>query len=101
MTVPPPLDAEPLLGRDAEQRLISSLLADIEEQGGALVLIGDPGIGKSRLLAEAANRAWEAGIATLSTAGIQSEAHLAFAALHHLLRPVRDDATSLAPVLAT
>jgi hypothetical protein len=101
MSDPPPADARPLFGRDAEQRLISSLLADIRQRGGALVLTGDPGIGKSRLLAEAAARAQDGGIATLSTAGIHSEAHLPFAGLHLLLRPVRAHATKLPPVLAT
>jgi DNA-binding CsgD family transcriptional regulator/tetratricopeptide (TPR) repeat protein len=101
MSDPPPSDARPLLGRQLEQRLISSLLADIAERGGALVLRGDPGIGKSRLLADAAAGARDSGIATLSTAGIQSEAHLAFAGLHLLLRPVRAHATKLPPLLAT
>ena len=101
MSDPPPSDAGPLLGRHLEQRLISSLLADIGERGGALVLRGDPGIGKSRLLAEAAAGARDGGIATLSTAGIQSESHLAFAGLHLLLRPVRAHAAKLPPVLAT
>ena len=40
-------------------RLLTSLLDGIESGGGALVLRGEPGIGKSRLLAEAAALARE------------------------------------------
>src|SRR6266702_3559899 len=79
----------PLLGRDAEIGLLASLLDGIGDGGGALVLYGEPGIGKSRLLAVAAEFARERGLAVLSTTGVQSEAHLAFAGLHQLLRPLR------------
>ncbi len=82
-------NAGPLLGRDAEIGLLASLLDGIGDGGGALVLYGEPGIGKSRLLAVAAEFARERGLAVLSTTGVQSEAHLAFAGLHQLLRPLR------------
>ena len=72
----------PLLGRDAEIELLASLLDGIQGGGGALVLYGEPGIGKSRLLAAAAALARERGFTVLSTTGVQSEAHLAFAGLH-------------------
>jgi hypothetical protein len=38
-------DAGPLLGREAETRLLTSLLDGIHASGGALVLRGEPGIG--------------------------------------------------------
>ena len=79
----------PLLGRDAEIGLLASLLDGIGDGGSALVLSGEPGIGKSRLLAVAAEFARERGLVVLSTTGVQSEAHLAFAGLHQLLRPLR------------
>jgi hypothetical protein len=37
-------------------------------------------------------------MAVLSTTGVQSEAHLPFAGLHQLLRPVRERATELRDV---
>ena len=43
-------EAAPLLGRAREQRLLTSLLDGIEQRGQTLVLRGEPGIGKSRLL---------------------------------------------------
>jgi hypothetical protein len=89
----------PMLGRDAEIELLASLLDGIERSGGALVLRGEPGIGKSRLLAEAATLARERGFTVLSTTGVQSEAHLAFAGLHQLLRPVRYRAADLPATL--
>jgi DNA-binding CsgD family transcriptional regulator/tetratricopeptide (TPR) repeat protein len=85
----------PLLGRDAEIELLASLLDGIADGGGALVLGGEPGIGKSRLLAVAAALARQRGITVLSTTGVQSEAHLAFAGLHQLLRPLRFRAADL------
>jgi len=85
----------PLVGRDAETQLLASLLDGIQESGAALVLSGEPGIGKSRLLAAAAGLARERGFTVLTATGVQSEAHLAFAGLHQLLRPLRFRAADL------
>src|SRR5882672_10180472 len=78
-----------LLGRADEVELLTSLLDGVESAGGALVIRGEPGVGKSRLVSETAALARGRGFTVLSTAGVQSEAHLAFAGLHQLLRPVR------------
>jgi MoxR-like ATPase len=55
----------PLLGREAEVELLVALLDGIAGGGGALVLGGEPGIGKSRLLAVAAALARERGFTVL------------------------------------
>jgi DNA-binding CsgD family transcriptional regulator len=81
--------AGPLLGRDAEVELLTALLARIGDAGSSLVLLGEPGIGKSRLLTEAERLARGREIAVLRTVGVQSEAQLAFAGLHQLLWPAR------------
>jgi hypothetical protein len=47
-----------------------------------------PGVGKSALLEEAVGRSQ--GFQLLRTQGLESEAPLAFAALHRLLTPVQD-----------
>jgi hypothetical protein len=86
-------EATPLLGRLQEQKLLTSLFEDVALHGQALVVHGEPGIGKSRLLSEAVRTARERGMAVLTTTGVQSEAHLLFAGLHQLLRPVRERAT--------
>ena len=85
----------PLFGRGAEVELLASLLDGIGTGGGALVLYGEPGIGKSRLLSVAAELARERGFTVLSTTGVQSEAHLPFAGLHQLLRPLRSHSARL------
>jgi len=87
--------ATPLLGRADEEKLLASLLDEVATRGQALVLRGEPGIGKSRLLSEAARTARDRGMAVLTTTGVQSEARLPFAGLHQLLRPVRDRAADL------
>ncbi|MDX6544846.1 MAG: hypothetical protein QOG02_620 [Gaiellales bacterium] len=78
-----------LLGRADEVQLLASLLDGVVNGGAALVLRGEPGIGKSRLLSEGAGLARARGFVVLGATGVQSEAHLAFAGLHQLLRPVR------------
>ncbi len=68
--------------------MLDRLVTRTPEQGGALVLRGDPGIGKTALLAAASAAASSKGVRVLRTAGAQSETGLAFAGLHQLLRPV-------------
>jgi DNA-binding CsgD family transcriptional regulator len=88
----------PVLGRGSEQRLLGSLLDEAPARGRALVLRGEPGIGKSRLLCDTARAARARGMTVLTTSGVQSETHLPFAGLHQLLRPVRARAAELAPL---
>ncbi|NEK57872.1 AAA family ATPase [Geodermatophilus sabuli] len=78
-----------MLGREPELAVLDALLAAAATGSGATLLVrGDAGIGKSALLEEAGVRASAAGFRVLRTAGVPSEAHLPFAALHHLLAPV-------------
>ena len=89
----------PLLGRQGEVALITSLLERIQTSGAAVLLRGGPGIGKSRLLTAAAEIADAHQVSTLSATGVQSEARLPFSGLHQLLRPIRDRTQELAPAL--
>jgi DNA-binding CsgD family transcriptional regulator len=91
-------EAAPLLGRAQEQALLTSLLDGVRDRGQALVLRGAPGIGKSRLLSVATQTARDRGMTVLSATGVQSEAHLPFAGLHQLLRPIRERAVALSPI---
>jgi predicted ATPase len=78
-----------LLGRGPELDVLDGLVGRLATgAGGALVLHGEPGIGKSALLAAAAAQATAAGVRVLSVVAVQSEARLPFAGLHQLLRPV-------------
>src|SRR4051812_42159833 len=59
--MPPEIAVSPLVGRaDAIDSLIGSIGLDAEP-GGAVLLSGDAGVGKSRLLAETRDRALAAG----------------------------------------
>ena len=76
-----------LLGREHECAAIDRLLADAQAgAAGALVVRGEPGIGKSALLSYARQHA--PLMLVLSAGGVEAESDLAFAGLHELLRPV-------------
>jgi DNA-binding CsgD family transcriptional regulator len=62
-------------------------------QGRALVVRGEPGVGKTVLLDYLAGRA--SGCLVARAAGVQSEMELAFAVLHQLCAPMLDQAESL------
>ena len=62
---------------------------------GALVLVGEPGIGKTALLDYAA--AGATGFRVLRARGVQSEAELAFAALLEVCRPILGSVDRLEP----
>ena len=84
-----------LIGRDTELRALEGLVDGVRDRGAALVLRGQPGIGKSVLLHAAKERAQARAMLVLSTTGTQMEAHLPFAGLHQLLRPVMGAANRL------
>jgi DNA-binding CsgD family transcriptional regulator len=80
--------AAELVGRSAETERIDAIFNGLGRGGDALLIRGDPGIGKSALLHHARLRADAAGIRSLLTTGVESEAELAFAGLHQLLQPI-------------
>ncbi|MQY28935.1 AAA family ATPase [Nocardia aurantia] len=84
-----------LIGRDSELQVLAGLIDDVENEGGAIVVVGDPGIGKTSLLRAAAAHGKAAGLGVLSVAGIEAEAHLPFAGLHQLLRPILAETDTL------
>jgi DNA-binding CsgD family transcriptional regulator len=79
-----------VIGRREELSLLRELIAPPHKESHVLLLLGDPGLGKTVLLAEAAREARAAGMRVLATTGRESEQDLAFAGLHQLLRPVLD-----------
>jgi DNA-binding CsgD family transcriptional regulator len=73
-----------LLGRSAECAALDRLLEGGRAgRSGALVLRGEPGVGKTALLGYAAEKA--KGLRVLRATGIETESELAFAALHQLV----------------
>ncbi|MDR0345433.1 MAG: AAA family ATPase, partial [Nocardiopsaceae bacterium] len=90
--------ASGLVGRDRELAVLTDLIDGVVGGGAAVVVLGDPGIGKSSLLHEATEHAARSGMRVLSVTGVEAEAHLAFAGLHQLLWPLLPGAEQL-PVL--
>ncbi|MCO5994136.1 helix-turn-helix transcriptional regulator [Actinoallomurus rhizosphaericola] len=91
-------EAGTLYGRDAELRLIAEVTSrGLAGAGGALLVRGEAGIGKTALLGAAREAAVGRGCRALSAVGVQSEASIPFAGLHQLLRPVLDRASALIP----
>jgi DNA-binding CsgD family transcriptional regulator/tetratricopeptide (TPR) repeat protein len=77
-----------LVGRAVELARLRELVDPVPDENSVLVVLGEAGMGKTVLLAEAAKRARSAGMRVLSVTGRETEANLAFAGLHQLLRPV-------------
>lgn len=77
-----------LVGRDAELVQIERLLDGAAAgTSGALVLLGDAGIGKTTLCDAAAASAVERGMMVLRACAVEAESELAFAGLTELLLP--------------
>lgn len=84
-----------LFGREREIAILDDVLSRGRQRGHATVIRGDPGIGKSALLAVGTVDARALGYQVLTATGIQSEAELPFAGLHQLTRALPWDIDSL------
>jgi DNA-binding CsgD family transcriptional regulator len=83
-----------LLGRERERAEVGRLLDRAARgEGGSLVVRGEPGIGKTALLDDAAQRA--DGMLVLRSTGVDAESDLAFAGLYGLVRPIVDQLKQL------
>ncbi|MFE2870321.1 AAA family ATPase [Embleya sp. NPDC059259] len=77
----------PFTGRHGELAAVATLLAGVRDgRSCTLVLAGEPGVGKTRLLDRVAETAGD--LRVVRTAGVESEARLGFASLYRLLRPL-------------
>jgi DNA-binding CsgD family transcriptional regulator len=85
----------PIVGRAAGLARLRGLVDPVPQASQVLLVTGEAGMGKTVLLADAADRARSAGMQILSVAGRESESSLAFAGLHQLLRPVLSRAVAL------
>src|SRR5687767_2614580 len=78
-----------LLGRRNERAALDELVTAVRAgERRALVVRGEPGVGKSALLEYVAERA--AGCRVVDAIGVESEMELAFAGLHQLCAPLLD-----------
>ncbi|KFU78075.1 regulatory protein, luxR family [Amycolatopsis lurida] len=85
----------PLFGREAELKDLSELVDGPAAGCGGVLVQGEPGVGKSALVAEAVAAAALGGLRVLRATGAEAERNFAYAALHQLLRPVRAGADTL------
>src|SRR5829696_4098063 len=84
----PPNDQPPLLEREGELASLEALIA-LTPTGGRLALIeGPPGIGKTRLLAEARRRGRESGLAVLGARAAELEHELSYGVVRQLFEPL-------------
>jgi predicted ATPase len=78
-----------LVGRALESTVLEQFLAAVRSgESRALVLHGEPGIGKTALLEFLVASATDCRV--ISVSGVQSEMELAFAALHQICAPLLD-----------
>ena len=84
-----------LFGRSGELELIGEFLERAAADGAALVVLGEPGVGKSALLAAAETMVTAADGRILAAAGVESEEDVTFSGLHQALLPLRNEMTEL------
>jgi DNA-binding CsgD family transcriptional regulator/tetratricopeptide (TPR) repeat protein len=78
-----------LMDRRAERDALGGLVDAVRSgESRALVVRGDPGVGKTVLVDHLAGRASGSGCRVARAAGVQSEMELAFAGLHQLCAPM-------------
>jgi DNA-binding CsgD family transcriptional regulator len=78
-----------LFGRESERRRIERLLDDVKRgQSDALVISGEPGIGKTALVRYALDLA--ESMTVVRATGLEAEAELEFSGLLELCRPILD-----------
>ncbi|MFE2850040.1 AAA family ATPase, partial [Streptomyces lavendulae] len=84
-----------MIGRQDERAFIAEALSS--RAASSVLLLGEPGVGKTLLLDTAVEEAARAGAQVLRVRGNAAEAELAFAGLHQLLLPVLDGVDGLPP----
>jgi DNA-binding CsgD family transcriptional regulator len=83
-----------LLGRDEERQMLFGLLQRARDgRGGAIVVRGEPGIGKSALASDLADQALDFRVHRI--AGVESEMELPYAGLQQLCEPLADGLAGL------
>lgn len=89
-----------IIGRQAERRQLGAWIEACRRarRGGALLLTGDQGIGKTTLIRQAAHLAQ--GFHTVRADGVRAEQDLGYAAIQRLVRPLAVGVRRLPPHLA-
>ena len=82
------MEARNLVGREAELDRLRAFLAAARTDGGALLVTGEPGVGKTVLLDAASEEAAAGGTRVLRAAGVEFEAGTSFSGLNQVLLPL-------------
>ena len=84
-----PLAPSPFVGRAGELAALSDVISALDQQRGAVVaVVGEAGIGKTRLVAEALRSTARAGMFMIALRCVSLERGLPFAPLSEALRPL-------------
>ncbi|MCW2526005.1 MAG: LuxR-family transcriptional regulator [Pseudonocardiales bacterium] len=86
-----------LVGRSNELKRIARCVEEGAQHGSALMIFGDPGVGKSALLKVAVDAFSAQGGRVLTAVGLEHEAEISLSTLSLLLQPVQDQLDELAP----
>ncbi|MFF3579402.1 helix-turn-helix transcriptional regulator [Streptomyces mirabilis] len=86
---------EPLVGRGTDLDRIGAFLGTAARTGGPLLLLGEPGVGKTALLAAAVSRAADHGMHVVATAGVEYRARLSYSGLGQLLEAAVENQPSI------
>jgi len=87
-----------LIGRESEMERIRAFVDAARTYGGALLVTGEPGVGKTVLMNAASKAASAVGMRLLHAAGVQFEADTSFSVLNQVLLPLLDDLPRLPAV---
>jgi len=77
-----------LVGRDQDIAALRAFADQAAARGGALVVSGEAGLGKTALIEAVTSYAVSSGLRVLRATGAQFEANVSFAGLHQLLFPL-------------
>ncbi|HET7027117.1 MAG TPA: AAA family ATPase [Candidatus Limnocylindrales bacterium] len=89
--------ADQIVGRDAELEATSRFLLSIAAGPGALVIAGEPGIGKTTLWRTAVALARESGCLVLESRPLPADVRVSYTSLADLLRDLPDSAFAALP----
>ena len=89
--------AAALAGRHVDLAVVGAFLDEARTAGAALMLTGEPGVGKTALLDAVQATAAGAGVQVLRAAGVQFEADVGFSGLNQVLLPLTEELAGLSP----
>ncbi|MFF5079384.1 AAA family ATPase [Actinoplanes sp. NPDC000266] len=92
-----PAGTAALVGRDNEIKVLERFISRLAADGGALLLHGEAGVGKTALLDAAEQKVLLQGHQVIRTVGIEFEAEEAYAGLLRVLTPALSSLSELNP----